>query len=1155
MRPSFRSSKLNHQKILIMKKNPSLIFALALQLTALLPPVVAQHLQIRTYGTGEGLPQSEVFALLQDRTGHLWFGTYEGGLARYDGKHMIPLEGLPHPSIRSLMQDRKGHIWIGTEGGLACMFEDQILCTFKKQDGLPDNAINSVAQDSSGTVWVATAAGVAIWRESFPGAQEAGPEPFQRVFSEANDSAPMVAQALAVTSQNEIWIGTTAGLYYLSSPQSIEKKPDLKLQGEVRALLPTREGVLWAGTATGLHRVKDGQVQTFRTAEGMRDQEVFSLAQDQRGDLWIGTRTCLMKYDGRRFTAYDTRHGLPNAYVRSLLVDYEDNLWIGTVGGGVGKIYGWYLNNYTRENGLPVNLVFSFMQDRRGRIWIGTAGGGIAIIDGEEVAILDSRNVLPNDVIRGMVTTPNGDIWVATQGGAARLRGSQWQIFTAQDGLPSERLRHMRVTPAGDLWFASVNGGAIHYKDGRFSNLTMADGLPTNSVHDVYPDRQGRLWLACDGGLVLRQGGTSKLFTTAQGLPDNSIYSIFEDHTGEMWFGTRAGGAARFTGNGFENLNTLNGLPNNVVYFIAEDAQKRLWFGTNAGLACYDYDKFFYLSRANGLPNDECNTRAAMLDGQGHLWFGTVGGASRVETSLLPATSPAPRIACEGIEVVGLNNYIYAISPGTIPIPGYNSTLIFKFAALSFINEDEVKTKVLLEGFDKQWVEVGNARSIRYTNLSPKRYTFQVRSVNALGIPSSGAAKVQIKILPPFYRTPWFIGLGLFVLAGCIYGGHWWRMRSLRRHAEALSTAVAKKTAELQQTSNFLSTVKEFLPLGLLVVDARRVIVEANREAEKLFEFGPGELKGLDLNNVLSSPVASRDSLWRTLMQKKSGIELVGMSRTGKHFICEIHSDYVSDSHGRLQYVILTCENIGERKDLEAKIIDNEKQLALYDLAAGMGDVLTQKLANVHGVIDLLKKDLQTHPKPEAGQLVSGADVAVQDLRKVMAQLFEFTAYLGKVSAVSRDLRVELSELAIRWQDKIAIQLPALAQAVTVKILPKLKNGLDEAVQNSLDAGATEVKIDVETLPSLSRVRVSLTDNGRGVPPENVTKVFLPFFKTKDGHHTGLGLWKLHQMVKQSGGTVDIVAIPAGGTQLRLTLPLEPRREAGEMRMPVSSVR
>jgi PAS domain S-box-containing protein len=1049
------------------------------------------------------------------------------------------------------MQDRKGHIWIGTEDGLACMFENEILCTFKAQDGLPANSIHSLAQDSAGTLWVATEAGVAVWRGSFPGSKSAV-DPFQTVFPVTPDSSAAVAQALAVSSQNEIWLGTNTGLYCLSSPQDADKRFILKMTDDVRALLPMRDGAIWAGTATGLRHVRNGQSQTFKIAEGMRDEEVYSLAQDQSGNLWIGSRTCLMKYDGHQFTSYDTRHGLPNAYVRALLVDYEDNLWVGTVGGGVAKIHGWYLGNYTRENGLPVNLVFGFMQDRKGRIWIGTSGGGIAIVEGENLSILNSKNVLPNDVIRGMVTTPTGDIWVATLGGAARLRGDRWQIFTTQDGMLTTRLRHVRCTPAGDLWFASTNG-AMHYENDRFSSLTMADGLPSNSVHDVYQDHQGRLWLACDGGLMLRHGGEHRVFTTADGLPDNNIYAIFEDHAGEMWFGTRAGGAARFTGNGFENINTQHGLPNNVVYFIVEDAQRRLWFGTNSGVACYDRQKFFYLSSANGLPDDECNTRAAMLDKEGHLWFGTVGGASRVQTSLLPASSAAPRVFCEGIEVVGHKNY--EPSSGIIPVEGYKSTLILKFAALSFINEDQVNIQVFLDGFDEGWVEVGNASSIRYTNLSPKRYTFQVRSSNALGIPSQGAVKMQFEILPPFYRTSWFLGLSLVTIAGFIYGGHKWRTRNLQRHAEELAAAVAEKTTELRQASSFLNTVREFLPLGLLVVDGRRVIVEANREAEKLFDFGPGELKGLDLNNVLSSPLASRDSLWKTLLQKKSGIELVGMARGGRQFICELHSDNVNDAAGRLQYLILTCENIGERKELEAKVIDNEKQLALYDLAAGMGDVLTQKLANVHGVIDLIKKDLQAHPKPETNQLLSGADAAVQDLRRVMAQLFEFTAYLGKVSTVSRDLREELLELENRWKNKIAILLPPMPQPVPVRILAKLKSGLDEGVQNALDAEATQVKIDLEMLPNLSRVRLTMTDNGKGVAPENVTKVFLPFFKTKDGHHTGLGLWKLHQVIKQSGGTVDIVAMPGGGTQLRLTLALDPRREATDMRMPVSSAR
>jgi two-component system sensor histidine kinase RegB len=109
---------------------------------------------------------------------------------------------------------------------------------------------------------------------------------------------------------------------------------------------------------------------------------------------------------------------------------------------------------------------------------------------------------------------------------------------------------------------------------------------------------------------------------------------------------------------------------------------------------------------------------------------------------------------------------------------------------------------------------------------------------------------------------------------------------------------------------------------------------------------------------------------------------------------------------------------------------------------------------------------------------------------------------------------------------------------ILVKAIPKIKAGLDEAIRNSREAEATEVVVHVETLAEQSRVRLVLTDNGRGVSPELVSKVFLPFFKTKATSHSGLGLWKLRQIVQQSGGMVEINFVPRGGTQLVVTLPV-----------------
>ncbi|MBC6951863.1 hypothetical protein DWB58_28425 [candidate division KSB1 bacterium] len=262
------------------------------------------------------------------------------------------------------------------------------------------------------------------------------------------------------------------------------------------------------------------------------------------------------------------------------------------------------------------------------------------------------------------------------------------------------------------------------------------------------------------------------------------------------------------------------------------------------------------------------------------------------------------------------------------------------------------------------------------------------------------------------------------------------------------------------------------------------------------------------------------------------------MHKDGHRFVCQIHSDHVSNGDGKLQFLILTCENIDERKQLEAKLIENEKQLAMVDLMAGMGDVLNNKLSGIQGYIDILKTELASLANQESARAIAWVQGSIHDMSKVIRQLIDCSAYLVKQAVVATDLRQELRRLEQHWNDKIKFRITPMPSPIPVEVISKFRNGLDEAVLNAIEAEATQINIEVETLPAVSRVRVLMTDNGRGISPENITKVFLPFFKTKSTPHSGLGLWKLYQVIKQCGGAAEVVALPNGGTQLRLTLPL-----------------
>ncbi|MDZ7290028.1 MAG: PAS domain-containing protein [candidate division KSB1 bacterium] len=1190
------------------------------------PALFAQSLQIRAYGTSDGLPQSEVVSIYQDHAGYLWFGTYENGLVRYDGRSFqrpSAPNNILAGAVHEIYQDRRGTLWIGTEEGLVRLAKhpengDTTVTVFTQADGLPDNYVTSILEDNRGVLWVGTNEGACCLTDSRFVAK--------RTKRSAGNNYIF---AMTLAPDGSVWMGTADGvnIWRGDSVQTLTTADGLS-NNRIRAILCDRDGAIWIGTSSGLSQAKNNVVQTYNEKNGLHDIDIFALAQDQQGYLWIGSRSGLSKFDptlasnasvknkatskgvsqNQLFRHFDRRHGLSVDRIAALFVDYENNLWIGTWGGGVCKLFGTYLENYLPRNGLPAAPVYSLFEDDHGRMWIGTNGGGLAIVEGDHLIIRDTRHGLPNNVVHAFGREPAGAIWVGTHAGAVRIPSDelifapkQWQIFTTANGLTDDRINDLYCAPNGEVWLATGRAGALCYTGGKFTTMTVEHGLPSNTVNAIHRDRQGRLWIATIAGLLLRHDGKQKIFFRRDGLPDENVYCIFETHDGNLWFGTRRGGAARYGDGKFSVLNTANGLSDNVVYFITEDRRQRLWFGTNAGIDCFEavslnefldrhgptepnlqqenaaseksHDKvmpFFHLSAVHGLADNECNTRAALCDRNGHLWFGTAGGAARLYPEFLPLATPPPRAHIQSIAIGGRQHPPL----GNLQFPTRATTsLIVHFRTLSFINENYTSSQYFLEGFDRDWIGPTNEDQARYTNLPPGAYVFHLRGLNANGVSSTETASVRFEILPPFYRTWWFIISSLVLAAGLIYSGYRWRIRQVHRRNIELEKLIEEKTHNLQDAHAFLSNIKDSMPIGLLVFDNKRFVVEANRTSTELFGYSLNDLLGQEIHNLLASDKLTRDMLWAALredmrtsaspsngrptsMITQTGIELDGLKHDGKKFPCLVHACCVGNERGELRYVILTCEDITEWRQLEQKLIENQKQLALVDLMAGMGDILNNKLVGIHGYLDLLKTALTVGVarREDSGEntpvnpveVVNWAQTSANEMSTILRQLIEFGTYLAKVPVAPLDLRDMLHALQRRWSKILKVQLPEMPEPIPVMVIPKIKAGLDEAIRNSREANATEVLIHVETLVEQSRVRLTLTDNGRGISPELVTKVFLPFFKTKATTHPGLGLWKLRQLVQQSGGTVEINFVPKGGTQLVVILPMATREQLSE---------
>lgn len=1167
----------------------------------------AQFLQIRNYSTNTGLPQSEVVSIYQDRAGYMWIGTYESGLARYDG-HSFLRPTLPDSmincTVNAIFQDTQNTLWLGTDRGLIRLkydpaLDDTTCQIYTVANGLPNNYVTSILADSAGALWIGTRGGVGYF---------AGAEIVHKKTS--HGALNNYVNRLALAPDGSVWAGTREGVNIWRNDQLETLTVADGLAGNiVQALLCGADGVMWIGTATGLTQANTHQVRRFNNYETLNNTNISALAQDHEGRLWVGGSDGLMQFDPAIFKETSNagpnhlaangfgqqknlrrigrRQGLIVDQIATLQVDYENNLWMGTWGGGVYKLFGNYLDNYVTQNGLPVAPVYSFFEDRRGRIWIGTNGGGIAIVEGDSLVIRDKRHGLPHNIVRAFDREPSGAIWIGTQQGAVRLASEDLidnlhggQIFNRQNGLPADRINDVYCAANGEVWLATGSGGAVCFASGKFTVLNHEQGLPSDAVDTIHRDRQGRLWIATREGLFLKNGDEKKIFRrNIAGFPADEVYCIFEDQSGRLWFGTRRGGVALYDEEKFFTFNSAGGLANDVVYFISEDRHHRLWFGTNSGIDGFDAARlveflekpaapaaspeklkpFFHLSAMHGLADNECNTRATWCDRQGNLWLGTASGATKFYPDRLPASTPSPRVHISSIEADGR---FYPFSH-ELQLQAKNA-ITFHYRTLSFINEDFTRSQYYLDGFDKNWLNSTDDTPARYTNLPPGDYTFHLRGTNALGFSSAEIAEFHVKMLPPFYRSAWFIAGGLLLIGGLVYGGHRWRLRQIQKRNTELEQVVEEKTHGLTEMNDFLANIKNSLPVGLLVVNDRRFVVEANQTGAALFGYRMEDLNGSEIHNLLVSETMTRDMLWAALREEKrvrqstnghfeavmnpSGIEIDGLHRDGKKFPCRVHACNVENEHGALRYVILTCEDVSERQQLEQSLVENQKQLALLDLLGGMGDILNNKLAGIQGYLDLLKNALtkSVARREDSGQItpvnplevINWVHGSASEMNAILRQLIEFGTYLARIQAAPLDLREVLRALARRWNKILVLKLPDMPAPLWINAVPKIKAGLDEALRNSREAEATEVVVHLEQMDDQARVRLILSDNGRGISPELLSKVFLPFFKTKATAHPGLGLWKLRQLVQQSGGSVEINFVPRGGTQLVVVLPL-----------------
>ena len=821
-----------------------------------------EYLRFKSYSVEDGLSQSTVFCILQDSQGYIWFGT-EDGLNKFDGYSITVYKNDPDDPnslssnwVQTMLEDDAGILWLGTrDGGLNRFDRDLDQFTHYHNDpsnpaSLSDDEITTLYQGQDGSLWIGTGSG---GLEKFDPKSESFLH-YQHDSTEPNSLSDDSILSIYQTKDGILWVGTNGGGLNRFDPKTdlftryknIANAPKSLIDNTVLSIFEDSSGTLWIGTNSGLEQF-DRRDETFshfqndpNNVKSLAHNTVQTIFEDTSGSLWIGTYGGGLDYFDREsgsFFHYRNAPGDPNSIssniILTILQDREGILWFGTIGGGVNRLqlgrvnFTHYKNDPQNPNSISNDMIRRFYQNQDGSIWVGTMFGGLNYFDPQTQTWENYRNdpndplSLSDDFVSEIYRDRSGTLWIGTIHGLDRFE-PETETFTHFNVNPdalndSSRIEVTTIYESQDglFWIGTTHG--LYRFDRQQESWSQKIDFNPDEPQDIYiyimsEDQKGLLWIGTLGKGIYILDPTTEVLTHYQNIPGNSqslsqnfVTALLIDQTGSVWIGTNGSGLDRFDPgkNTFEHYREKDGLPNDAVYCLLADEGGNIWISTNDGLSRFDpkTEIFVNYDVTDGLQSNEFNGKACLIANSGEMIFGGINGFNVFMPERIQSNSVIPPVMINSIsknnEAINLEWGADGLSEISLDWPV--DSFEFEYAALSFAAPEKNQYAYYLDGFEETWKDVGNRKFGEYTNLPGGTYTLRVKGSNNDGVWNEVGIAVQITVVPPFWQTWWFFGIGILATLGLLYGGYRLRVRSLEVRGQMLESQVEQRTSELMQ--------------------------------------------------------------------------------------------------------------------------------------------------------------------------------------------------------------------------------------------------------------------------------------------------------------------------------------------------------------------
>lgn len=802
-----------------MKSNSA--YAISLFLLLLVSGIHAQHPVFRHFSVDEGLPSNEVYHLFQDSKGFIWIAT-NMGVSRFDGvafRNFDKQDGLPENTIFEIYEDYKGRIWFV---GFPCKlsyFEDDKIVEYKYNSNLLKIAGKSqIPVKGSFEVFKDESIYVSFLAKGLYQISPKG-EVTHRVVNKENVGLKLLSL------DDKVLVSQDAGKYgktqvEISLPR-ITKTFSFPLSKNY-----SYSNVYYCINGNELHIARNEYVALVRSSElveirNMKNRVIY-LKRDNDSNLWVCTdKAGVFCFINGEIDKEPLLNYLSNYSISSVLFDREGGKWFSSLENGIFFLPSSSFFTYTVEDGLTdskINTVAIF----RGNVVVGTNDPFLNYIENGNVKNVEISRSL-NSTIFSIYNSNNKELWISTNDYLYSIKdGYIKQIFN--DLIPNIQglsrrvfsIKDMVVDNKGRLLMGESKGLTIieNMKVVYNSNINQNIELRIESVSQIKNDL---FLLGTNNGLWSYDNNNFKDLSVKNSLLSRRITDIlYSSELNRSFLGTKGSGLLVFDmKDSVFQISKSHGLSSNSVSSLLL-LGNNLWVATNYGLNVLDVNKIgkkdFRIKtyfKNNGLVSNEINQIAGDDD---NLYIATNQGLTVFNYKNFNPVLSSPPIYINSFSI---------LKKDTLARSGYklrhNQNLItFKFIGISFREPQNLKYKYRLSGMDTSWIYTSN-REVEFAYLPPGEYVFEVLAVNSDGIVSQEPARIAFKVMPPFWKTWWFITLIVLLIAALAYLYYLSRVKqlnkehSLQNDLEWYRQQALAKQMEPHFVFNTLNSIQSFI--------------------------------------------------------------------------------------------------------------------------------------------------------------------------------------------------------------------------------------------------------------------------------------------------------------------------------------------------------